>query len=261
MANAKIAYLNLIDASTTVISASSAVATFPASNVATTIIDEEFWQPTANTGATLSFDLGSVQALDVLAVVFSRFGPVGSTDTVTYALDAATPGGSGVASGTMTGLFAGYNLLFANLGSVSARYITLTFNGTSLTPAQYVRVGRVWAGPSVQVGTNYNYGLAERWDDASVISTSPYGGSEFIDNRPRRRMITCSFDFATLSDAESFKEIDRVAGLTNQLLFVPDPAGTYVNREAMVCRLAQITDRANISFGIWKKPYTFRQSL
>lgn len=193
--------------------------------------------------------------------MISSYGAFGYTDTVTWAASNVSAGGSEVGTGSGAGCYAGYNLIYLSLGSISARYVVVTFNPASLGPTQYLRVGRLWIGPSIQTANNFAYGYADRWEDATVVSTSPYSGSEYVDNRPRRRVVTAAFNIAKATDAENFKEIDRVVGLSNQLLFVPDPAGAYVNREAMICRLHQMTDRVRDTFSTYKKQFTFRQSL
>lgn len=124
--------------------------------------------------------------------------------------------------------------------------------------AGYVQIGRVFMGQAWSPTVNYEYGAELGFEDPSEIATS-LSGAEYFDERPRYRVLR--FTLGGLSDYEGALfglDLQRVAGVTGEVLAVPDSAsdrskltGAYLGRVRRLAPLqARNIDRASGVFEI-----------
>ena len=71
-----------------------------------------------------------------------------------------------------------------------------------------------------------------------------------------------SFDGLTEAEARSYaREMDRVAGSSGQVLFVPDPASAYIQGDSILGRISRSSGIVQRAYSTWGHEYEIRQSL
>lgn len=260
MANGVLSWVNLADSGT--MSAGSAVATLPVNNLQDTVV-QKVWRSNASTNTYVQVDLGSAQTVGVICLAGLN---IAATDTIAIALDVTTPGAGAVLSvaAAASNVVAGHGLwVYVLATSLSARYVRLTINAPSLvgTPG-YIQAGRLWVGAAWQPGRNFGYGWGQNWTDGSQIDTAPRSGAEYVNLGPKRRFVSFSFDGLTEAEARTYaREMDRVAGASGQVLFVPDPASAYIQGDSVLGRISRSGGIVQRAFSTWGHEYEIRQSL
>lgn len=84
-------------------------------------------------------------------------------------------------------------------------------------------VGRLFIGGLMfQPGRNAEYGLADAWSDPTPFAESA-GGRKFFDARPKRREVAFTFPLLTHAEGQTLHEIQAAAGISGEVLFLPDP--------------------------------------
>jgi len=255
MSNIKISYQNLIDSAA--LSASSSAGDLSIANVADPRVGRR-WR-VMSPGGWAQADFGANVSLDTIALAFPRDVPL-ATGTVQHQFDAdgGTPGAGAVYDSTAInlGLVAGYGIHVLQLPApISARYWRWTY---ALTSA-YADTGRAWAGTSWQPAANFSYGAGDEWDDLSSVSISKRSGAEFVDAKPRQRSMAFSLDFMLDADMQVSRELQRICGLSSQVLVIKDP--TSASKESLIGRLSKINPITNPNFSIYAHPYQVRESL
>jgi len=250
---------NQVDSSSAILTSSQHVGDLSISNVADSIIGRR-WRTTSLT-AYGQIDFGSNKTIGVLGLRFPRDTPFPTAGTVNHALDAnGGTAGAGVAyssPSTPIDTTTGYGYHSHILASpVTARYWRFTFN---VSGVGYIDVGRAWAGEAWRPTYNIVLGYEDGWADLSRASRSQRSGAEFIDVRPRQREF--AFGLEALSDAEKndIREMGRITGVSNQLLFIKDPAAP--SQESVIGRMAQTTAIRHRNIPIHSKPFSIRESL
>ncbi len=230
MAKAGLAWINHID--TAVLTTDSQVATLPLANVADPHLATK-WRTTTTT-AFMAADWGAVQEIGVVGLFGSNF-----TAAATWRIRlSAVAAGAGelldtgvVAAGVAAGYGQAVHVLAA---AVNARYLRIDLADSGLAALGYFQIGAAWAGRLWTPERNFRYGAAPGWRDPSVKTLSR-GGQAYVDLRDRIRAI--EFELPALTEAELLDaafEIDRVAGVGGNILFVPDPGAATQNRRAIL---------------------------
>lgn len=259
MANILLSYVNHVDNSATVLSASQSAGDLSIENVRNPIIGRR-WRTTSLT-AYGQADFGANKSVGVLALVFPRDTTFPTSGTVRHTLDAdGGTAGSGaaydstaIAIGTVDGY--GYHVhILAN--AVSARYWRWTFNVSGVS---YVDTGRAWAGEAWTPSRNFAYGHGEQWDDLSQVAISPRSGAEFVDSRPRRRAVSFALPFMSSTDRDTARELQRICGLSTQLLACRDPDSPA--KDTIVGRLAEVAPITQPGLPIFSTAFRIRESL
>jgi len=262
VAKIALSWVNQIDASATTLSASSTAGDLSISNIATPIIGRR-WRTTSMTAYGLA-DFGSDKTIGLLALVFPRDTAFPTTGTITHALDAdgGTPGSGAVLDEAVNinatnGPVAGYGYHVYKLATpVSARYWRFTFD---VSGVPFIDVGRAWAGDAWQPDLNIAFGYGDEWGDLSRVSRSTRSGAEFIDERPRQRAFAYSLEALSAGERDDLREMQRIIGISKQLLFVKDPDSPAT--ETVIGRIDQSTPLLQPYFSLSSKAFTVRESL
>lgn len=222
MSNVAISYENLVDAYSTVLTASTSAGDLTVSNLADPRVGRR-WRAVSTT-PYVTVDFGADVSIDVVALVFPR-DVANPSGTITHTFDAdGGTAGAGVAHdstaisiGSVDGY--GYHVYFPG-ETITARY--WQFN-IALDAGTYIDVGRAWAGEAWVPFRNIDYGWSEQWSDISVVTQSRRSGAEFVDTRPRQRAFSFGFSSLEQADALLAREMQRLAGVSGQVLCVIDP--------------------------------------
>lgn len=141
-------------------------------------------------------------------------------------------------SGTLTAQVAeGYRQAVHILPTTqNARYLRIDITDAA-NPESVIRVAQAFAGPIVRATYNFGYATAyQRSAVAPAIETR--GGQEFPDYRYTRRAWSISLPAVLPAEAWTVVgELQRAAEAGGNVLFVPLPSSSYVNREAVFGRL------------------------
>jgi hypothetical protein len=108
---------------------------------------------------------------------------------------------------------------------------------------------------------NFAYGQQETVIDQSTV-TETRGGQEYLTVGPQRRRH--DFTLPWLTEAEKYNavlEIDRLAGVRGNVLWIPNPASVYLNKQAIFGRLATLLPVARQNVRYHAKNYTITERL
>lgn len=251
----KFSYQNLVDAAS--VSASASSGDLAIANVQDPRTGKR-WRA-MGPSAWGQADFGVNVSIDVVALAFPRDTPL-ATGTIQHQFDAdgGTPGTGAVHDSTAIdiGLIDGYGIHVYQLAStISARYWRWTYELTSA----YADTGRAWAGTVWQPDCNFIFGASDQWDDLSTVSQSKRSGAEFVDEKPRQREMSFHVDFMGDADMQVSRELQRICGLSSQLLVIKDPSSAA--KESVIGRMAKINPITNPSFSVYAHPYQVRESL
>jgi hypothetical protein len=257
MSNAALSWINRIADPATSLSASSEVVSLPVANLADDHLAVK-WRGNGVTAAYVDADFGSALPVGVVGVFGSNF-----TGTATWRiLLSAVAAGAGelLDTGVMAmNVAAGYGQAVHMLAAeISARYLRLEFDDPGLASLGYFEIGAAWAGPVWQPARNYAYEASAGWVDPSA-RTKSRGGQVYVDRRAAYRV--AELQFRGLTRAELFNsafEIDRV-GIASNVLLVPDPDGSYLNREAILGTVAEVTPATRTAHDVFAKTWRIEE--
>ncbi len=157
------------------------------------------------------------------------------------------------------GIVAGYGQsVHIPSAAVTGRYCRLDLIDAA-NPDGYLRVGAAFAGPMAQPTISFAPGAAEGWQDDSVVTTAK-GGQEYISIGATYRVT--EIEFPDLTEAERYTvahEIDRVAALRSNVLFVPEPDSAYLQRAAIFGRLTQLDPPVRRYPGVTSKRWRIKE--
>lgn len=257
MAKGAIGYPNRLLTAT--LTPSSQQAAMPASNLISphTAIK---WRTTSHTGGQLDIDFGSAQAVRAVGIFGTDF-----TSSATWRLrfSATAIGNSELGDSTTINqnVASGYGqAVFVLSAAVNARYIRANFDDTGLSGQGFFTIGSMFAGPLFQPQRNFRYGRQRGFVDPSIRTRSK-GGNLFTDKRPKYR--AQDFEFPGLTEQESYdaEDIDRQAGLSENLLWLPNPGGAFQPREAIWGTIEDASPATHSAFPIWLKRYRVMERL
>lgn len=256
MSNCLLSWVNWLDESGVVIAPSSQVATLPASNLLDPI-RARLWSASGETSPSLAIDLGASRA--IRAVVLAGLN-ISATDTVRLKLSNVVPGGSELLdTGAVAGVAEGYGYWpWFGAAALTGRYVTLELDADMVTP----QAGRLWISDAFQPTRNYDFGEGEAWNDGGVIQRAPRSGAEYVQEGPRWR--TQAFALPYLTDAEgrtTAKELQRIAGITGQVMFVKNPDSPYIWTETIIGRLTRTQPILHPHFDIRSTAFEIGESL
>jgi hypothetical protein len=274
---ALISWVNWVDRAATIITASSQAGNLAPSRMANPQM-RTFWRTDAGVVTPqMDFDFGVAREVGVLALAQpdnagginadnEAIGWMQTSDTVRHRLDVTTAGAGALLDTTAVagGWAPGYGLhLHIPSSPISARYWRSDLNAASLASVPgWIDVGRAWAGPAWSPSRgNISYGFGQSWGDGSLVDRNPRSGLEFISRGPRARVLTFAFQALTAADAAQIKELQRVAGVSGQVLFVPFPDGANRATEAVIGRLTEVQPITQPNFVMHAVAFQIRQSL
>ena len=245
MATAMIGYLNKADAAALMVSSQNLLA--PVARLKDPHVGVQ-WQGT--TGAEwFVADLGSVQTVDCVRIM----GLSAATVRIRYStLDPA----SGDVFDTDAVAIDQRFLTFTDLRSVLARYVRVDLTGEGICAA-----GRLYIGELHQFSENFAWGWSRKWVDPSDRRKTE-GGQTRINRRQKYRVFSLSFEFLSDADARGFTDdIDRVNGMSEDVLFIADPASPSIEQDTIWGLMTDLSPSAQQFLDRWSKPYSIEQRL
>jgi hypothetical protein len=257
MATAELGFQNWINSGT--ITDSSHASGMPASGL-TGPVGYPGWQTGASTTAAyFSIDAGAAVTWDIVGLFRTNLTAAATVQI----LLGSTVGASDIYSGSanLCGVAAGYLQSLNSLGATYlARYAKVIISD-SANPDGCLKIGLAYAGPLSTPSNNFDYGDANGWQDDTTFQISK-GGQEYPVSTPAYREAT--FLLQNLTEAEKFDlimEMDRLASITGNVLFIPNPGSTYTNREAIFGHMKKSSAPTRPSFGGFSKAYDIRERL
>lgn len=256
-----LAYQNWIDLPGITFSAGSTAQPQSAGQVASPHVYWDFWQSLNTTSSWIGVDFKQPLTIGVLAAIGIL---ATASDTARWRLSNQGVGGAEVYDSGFypCGVKPGYDLaVLVPPTDLVARYLRLDVDAPSQAARNAVRVGRLWAGPLFKPSRQRQYGWSDDWADASTVTVAPWSGSEHVDERPSRRVLSFSLDYLNKADSDELKELGRVAGTRRQVLFIPVVGGADTPTEAILGRMKETTPIIQPRPRTYSKSFTINQSL
>lgn len=232
-------WVNHVDDAATILTASHTAGDLSISNVADSIIGRR-WRTTTLT-AWGQADFGADKSTDIVSLRFPRDTTLPTAGTVRHYFDAdgGTPGTGAAHDSTAIAIDVtdgyGYHV-YKPATTVSARYWRWTFAITGVT---FIDVGRAWAGEVLEPTHDVAFGYGEEWFDLSRVSAARRSGAQYVDEMARQRIMAFSLNAITAADRATVRDMDRLTGISGQILFVLDTA--TATTETVLGRLARVT--------------------
>lgn len=225
-------WLNAVDGST--ISSPDQASNLPAQNLADHRI-QKAWRSLALTTSFTAL-LSNAAAVEILALAGCTLGP---DDVIRHRL--YDTGNNLLYDATVDAdVVAGYNL---HIHLLDAEYTVAKWvcniTATSRSAFGFFDVGRAWLGPIWQPGINMSLGWSDGWNDTTPVKRGRFSGAAFPGQGVQYRSISFVLDWLSSTDRTQGMELGRLAGLRNQLLFVPDANGDWMRR-AMIGRFTSV---------------------
>ncbi len=142
-----------------------------------------------------------------------------------------------------------------------ARYWRIEFDDTT-NAAGYVQAGRVFTAGQWQPVVNMSYGLSLGWE-TDTKTDKALGGAEYFDPRKAWRVARFNLDWMSIDEAlgRAF-EIDRRAGIDQEVLYIFDPADTvHMIRRAFIGRLRQLSPIEYPYLNTMRKAYEIKELI
>jgi hypothetical protein len=241
------------------LTATGTVTGFPVTN----LVDDHLatvWRMTQIGTPTIDFDLGIERPIGAVGL----FGLTHTSLDWRVTLSTVAPGGTDVLdTGTVDAdLKPGYRqTLLCPEVPVMARYGRITLSNFTTPQFVFPEAGSLWVGDLWRPSRNFRYGDAPMWVDPSEISRSR-GGQVYVDVRDKYRTLELEFEAIARDEAwNTILEIDRIAGIGRNLLFVPTPGGEHQNREALLGRIVASTPAPRWAHGWHRKRYVLEERL
>lgn len=242
-------YSNRVDSAT--ITASSEVASLPASNVAQ-LWRSKPWRSTGCASEWIKFDFGAAAAVRALALVGHNFTSGATLKIQANATDVWTAPSIDV---TLT--YHADNVVYLWSSDQSYRYWRITIVDAS-NPDGFIEVGRVFLGQTATPERNFTRWAKEPVDP--TVITRSYDGAESFDCREPYDLLTFEFDrvltaafdalaaavglktyFFVIADYDNALRTDGRHDLTRYVRLLEMPASTYshIARDDVVLKLIE----------------------
>lgn len=247
MTRTLIGYSNL--AKTATLSATSAEAALPVTNLAEDRGSASLgWQTLAGvTSATITctFEYAGSD-VRLIGLFNTNFMPNASL-TITGTLSGGT-----VWSDVITASPSGYRQAISFvLPTTAMDSVTIAIDDPT-NPDGFLNAAQLFIGdafaPALSISGQSSYGSR-----SDVKRQKTRGGQTYNTLQSRARVFT--FDLGAVTDAEamlSVAEIDRLAALGGNILFIPDHESTYRDREAL---FGELTESKDVSFSLGARNY------
>jgi hypothetical protein len=274
---ALLSWVNWCDRAGTVITGSTQAGSLGPTRLADPQVRSRWRSAAGVTTPQLDMDFGTSREVGIIALAQpddaggvnadgEARGVMASTDTVRHRLDVTTAGAGAVLDTTAIagGWRAGYGMhVYQPASPLTARYWRCSLDAASLASVPgFVDLGRAWAGPAWQpTRGNLAYGFGEAWADGAEVQRNARSGLEFVDFGPRQRVLTFAFNFLNKADGAQIRELQRIAGLSRQVLFVPFPDGTDEDAAPIIGRLTEVQPITVPSYARCAVAFQIRQSL
>lgn len=253
-----IAWDNKADAAA--LTTDSELATLPSSNVQQPHVSRKWHTAASIKSAYLLMTMASSLSCGLLALLGTNFTAAGTLRLRGSDSDATGVTGEKYDSGTVNaGVVAGYGAAYKSFTAAAARYWRLDLADASV--ASNLQVGRVFLGPSWTPAVNMEYGWGVASMDSSDLDES-YGGQDYADIRPQRRLLQFSLGFQ--SEAELYGNafaMARANGRVHDVLAIPDASGAYLSQQAVWGLVQTSEPLINERLGIYRQKFTIKERL
>lgn len=115
-----------------------------------------------------------------------------------------------------------YNIIVP-FNAITARYVTVTVVDTG-NASGYVQIGRLFVANGLQPTVNPEYGLQDGRDDLSTFMRARSGKVFSQKISPRPRWVQFHLPYLSQAEGDQAHEIEAAVGLTDEILYVPDPS-------------------------------------
>lgn len=245
MANARIGYINKADSAALSVSSQNLLA--PIARLQDPHIGVQ-WQGTINVESFVA-DLLSVQAVDCVRLM----GLNAVTARIRYST--SDPAAGDVFDTGVMSIDQAY-LTFTDLRSVNARFVRV-----DLTSDGICACGRLFIGELHEFNVNFAWGWTRKWIDPSDRKKTE-GGQTRINRREKYRVFAVNFEFLSDADANGFTDdIDRINGLTDDVLFVAVPDSTRIEQDAIWGLMTDLSPASQQFLDRWTKSISIEQRL
>lgn len=285
MANAILAYGNLVDSAT--LSGGSWVSTLPLTNLQDRRLGKVARSASVAT-ADAQFDMAwsSAKLLRVVALVNHNFTltalyRIRLSNDPTFATSIADSGWRDVwpvvyppgsveweSPNFWTGKYTaddieGYNptLVYILPTSMNAKYIRVEIDDPD-NAADYVQIGRPFAGEGWQPQQNFEHGWSLAWDTGTEVQEA-LSRAEYFNVRRARRVARLEFQGMDRDEAlgRTF-EIQRRVGISGEVVIIPDPDDTlHALRTQFMARIRMLSPIENPGWNSWKAPFEIQELL
>ncbi len=256
--NAWIGWVNRVDAAA--LSASSEASPDGLVGKLQTIRLAQVWRSESAT-AWFRADFGSAVAIDMLGL----FGTdIAAADLVRHRLSAVSAGGYELLDAeAASGVQEGYAQHILPLdATIAARYWECRITAASLSGTGYFHVGRAWAGAALKLQSNPAFGATRGWRDLSRVTRGEVSGIRDSQGGAKLRTATFALSNMVEADHRAIEEMQRIAGLTGQVFFIPAPDDTeYRARDAILGGLDALNPLAEPSHDINASSFAITQDL
>ena len=260
MGNAALSYINRIETAT--LSASSDVASMPVTNLATAHRAEK-WRSGTGNAVFIDADFGAALEIGVIGIFGSNL-----TATGQWRLRLSA---TGIGTGELldTGLVAagvvpGYGqALHFPATPIAARWLRVDLSDAAIAAMAdgYHEAGILWAGPAFRPERNFDFDAADGWIDPSERSEAR-GGQLYVDLRDKKRID--GFRLSWLTETEKFEqimELDRLRGVSGNLLWCRNPGSVYQNRQAICGTLRDFGEIGHPRVGRYGRAFRIEERL
>ncbi len=250
-------WTNLIDDDATTMTATGTVAGFPPSNIGDPRVGR-VWRNATGGGVYITF--GAPKRVDVLGVFGGDMQPghrwiIGMSANATGGYEFTREYIPEIAEGSRQWVFWMANLAGPTLDPATIRRITVI-------PMDSREIGRIWAGPADWT-TSVSHMLGSEFGmvDLGGKQVVPRSGAIIPSRASKRRTHSPRYD--ALSEAEvtgEARRMDRMAGATAQVLFLPDPEVYETSEYAVLGYLRELNPITTAGWQRFEREYTILET-
>ncbi|WP_445490175.1 hypothetical protein [Rhodopseudomonas sp. RCAM05734] len=245
MATARIGYVNMADVARLSVSSQNLLA--PIARLQDPHVGVR-WQGTSGAEWIVA-DLGAIRTFDAVRMMGL------TADTIRIRYSTTDPTAGDVADSGVQPVDQAF-LTFTELRRVTARFVRVDVTSTTICSG-----GRLFIGALETFGINFAWGWTRKWVDPSDRKKTE-GGQTVINRRQRYRIFAVSFEALTDAEANGFTDdIDRINGLTDDVLFVPVPDSSNLERDSIWGLMTDLSPVAQQFLDRWTKQLSIEQRL
>lgn len=246
---------NLVDKSSTVITATAESAYFPASNLKDPRRSKVFRNEASS--AQVVFDFITTETVDSICLVPHIKNGWGFTSVTVQANATNTWGSPAFTTTINTEIDQEHEIAFKEFASQAYRFWRLTFNGTTFT-----EVGKVFIGSKLDFGRgpDLNWSMVE--NDMSVIQENKYGQA-FIDEYGKRKLINVTYNYMDKNEVDNLFKVIDYNSITRPLFarFTCEDILNNINRFSGYFYLAQNPEIVNPSYALYNASITLKGAM
>lgn len=257
--NAAAAYVNLLDAAATVVTATSAQILTPPSLLLDPHVSRH-WRGSGGISDDIIIDLGSMQSVDTIYGMGSKLTATGSTRLRISSVDSTGIAGDVYDSGAIVGrVDPNYGYApFLLPSPVTGRYLRMGFIDASLAA---IELGRMFIGQRTQFQYNFAYGWSIQRVDRS-LKTKTRGGQTQVFRDNAFRTFDLPMAFVSPSDRYGLIEaMDVACGQNTDVLMISDPTSSNLGRDSIWGLVSDLTAIIQPNFGTFTKDYKIEERL